>query len=74
MDYYDNHQVISRYYGECEALVRQATGASRAVAFDHNLRAKRRKEATERSRSGHAFLRSAQFPFFFHDFSCCSPI
>ena len=27
-----------------EALVQKATGATRAVAFDHNLRAKQRKE------------------------------
>ena len=29
-----------------QALVSEATGASRVVAFDHNLRAKQRKEAS----------------------------
>lgn len=28
-----------------EALVRRETGASRVIAFDHNLRAKQRKQA-----------------------------
>ena len=36
-----------------EALVQKATGATRAVAFDHNLRAKQRKEVR------------ANFPWFF---------
>lgn len=54
VDYYDNHQVINSYYAECEALVQKATGATRAVAFDHNLRAKQRKEAGDRLRGGSA--------------------
>lgn len=54
VDYYDNHQVIHSYYAECEALVQKATGATRAVAFDHNLRAKLRKEAGDRLRGGSA--------------------
>ncbi|CAJ1375038.1 unnamed protein product, partial [Effrenium voratum] len=54
IDYYDNESVITRYYPECEALLRRVTGASRAVAFDHNLRAKQRKEAGDRLRGGSA--------------------
>lgn len=54
IDYYDNEKVINVYYPECEALVSEATGASRVVAFDHNLRAKQRKEAGDRLRGGNA--------------------
>jgi len=54
IDYYDHDQVINSYYAECEAIVREATGASRAVAFDHNLRAKQRKQAGDRLRGGSA--------------------
>ena len=37
-DLYDADAVRRRYYGEVERLVRDATGASRVVAFDHNVR------------------------------------
>merc|ERR1712007_367430 len=48
VDYYDNDAVLNTYYAECEALVKQATGATTALAFDHNIRAKQRKSADER--------------------------
>jgi len=53
-DYYDNEQVLKKYYPECEALVCEATGASSAVAFDHNLRAKAKKESELHLRQGNA--------------------
>jgi hypothetical protein len=37
-DLYDDAQVTSRYYAECERVVREATGAARVVAFDHIAR------------------------------------
>lgn len=37
-DFYDPEQVRSIYFPELEALVAQETGATRVVAFDHNLR------------------------------------
>lgn len=37
-DFYDADEVRSRYFPEVEALVGRATGASRVVAFDHNVR------------------------------------
>jgi len=37
-DYYDIDEVLSKYYHECAQLVRQATGARRVIAFDHNIR------------------------------------
>ena len=38
-DLYDDAEVVARYYPEMECLVREATGASRVVVFDHNTRA-----------------------------------
>src|SRR5258708_4130133 len=35
---YDDEEVTSRYYRECERVVREATGAARVVAFDHIAR------------------------------------
>lgn len=54
IDYYDNDTVLSAYYPACEALVCRATGASFAVAFDHNVRARSRKAAGEGLRGGNA--------------------
>lgn len=45
IDYNDNGAIVNRYYAECEALVAKHTGATRVLAFDHNVRAKRRKQA-----------------------------
>ena len=38
-DFYDEAELRSVYYPEIEALVKQQTGASRVVIFDHTLRA-----------------------------------
>ncbi len=37
-DFYDELQLRDTYYPEAEALVKQATGASRVVVFDHTIR------------------------------------
>jgi hypothetical protein len=37
-DFYDSEQVRSVYYPEIEELVKQRTGASRVVIFDHTVR------------------------------------
>jgi hypothetical protein len=37
-NFYDEEQIRSIYYPECERVMQQATGASRVVAFDHILR------------------------------------
>ena len=34
----DHGVVVAGYYDECEAIVREATGAARVHAFDHNVR------------------------------------
>ena len=38
LDFFDHSQVVDRYYPSCEDLVKQSTGASVVVAFDHNIR------------------------------------
>lgn len=38
-DFYDEHEVRSVYYPEMERLVKELTGASKVVVFDHTLRA-----------------------------------
>jgi hypothetical protein len=37
-DFYDENEVKASYYPEVERLVKEATGAYRVVAFDHNVR------------------------------------
>ena len=38
VDYYNEEEVTSVYYKECEELMRRVTGASFVKAFDHNVR------------------------------------
>ena len=52
-DFLNDDEVRRVYYPECEALIKQVSGAKRVVVFDHTLRtaserrsAKRRKSAT----------------------------
>jgi len=45
-DLWDEQAVKTVYYRELEALVRDVTGASRVVAFDHNLRSAARVAKT----------------------------
>lgn len=44
-DFYDADEVRSVYYPETEDLLKQATGATRAVAFEHEVRSKPRAAA-----------------------------
>ena len=37
-DFTDDAAITGAYYDECAAIVRQATGASRVIVFDHTLR------------------------------------
>ena len=57
-DFYDEEQLRSVYYPETDALVKQLTGASRVVIFDHTLRAqddglRAEKKVREPNRSVH---------------------
>jgi hypothetical protein len=46
-DFYDPQVVRGVYYREVELLVKQATGARRVLAFDHNLRASTKSEPAQ---------------------------
>ena len=52
IDYFDNASILNEYYGECERLVAEHTGASRVLAFDHNLRARQRKAQRQTLEAG----------------------
>ncbi|HEV7995739.1 MAG TPA: CmcJ/NvfI family oxidoreductase [Stellaceae bacterium] len=43
-DFYDEDQIGSVYYPECERVMKEATGAARVVAFDHIVRNAGRSE------------------------------
>ena len=38
LQFLDNRQVVQEYYPECAEIVRQATNATQAFGFDHNIR------------------------------------
>ena len=44
IDFFDAPSVQQSYYRECADLVKSATGASRVLAFDHNVRDKERSD------------------------------
>lgn len=52
LDFYDHQQVVREYYGECAEVIRQATGAARVFAFDHNIRSASGKESKKRIAGG----------------------
>ena len=52
LDFYDHDRVVRDYYGECEAVLREATGAARVRAFDHNIRSTAGNEGGRRIRGG----------------------
>jgi hypothetical protein len=37
-NFYDESEILSVYYPECEQIIKEATGAARVVAFDHIVR------------------------------------
>ena len=52
LDFYDHQQVVRDYYPECEAILRETTGAACVRAFDHNIRSTAGKEGGRRIRDG----------------------
>ena len=52
LDFLDHERVVRRYYPHCEALIREATGARRVAAFDHNVRSAAGKRGRHRIRGG----------------------
>ena len=52
LDFYDHQQVLRDYYPECEAILREVTGAACVRAFDHNIRSTAGNEGGRRIRDG----------------------
>ena len=52
LDFLDHREVVQQYYPECADIVKHAVGASRAFAFDHNIRWATGKDAGERIAGG----------------------
>jgi hypothetical protein len=52
IDFFDLDQVVRGYYPQCAELVREASGASQVVAFDHNVRSAVGKESKRRIQGG----------------------
>ena len=52
LDFFDQQEVLRKYYPECENIVRQATGAAHVFAFDHNLRSARHHNEQKQIKEG----------------------
>ena len=52
LDFYDHAQVVRDYYPECEAILRETTGAACVRAFDHNIRSTAGNQDGRRIRGG----------------------
>ena len=51
-DFYDDDEVLSVYYPEMEEIVKQATGCSKVVVFDHTIRVDDEATQTDRKVRG----------------------
>jgi len=63
IDFYDDLDIIGRYYAECEHLVREAFGGAPATvkAFDHNVRSAEGFEHGRRLKGGNAVQKPVGF-------------
>ena len=52
LDFFSHEQVVRRYYPRCAEVVRQASGARFAAAFDHNVRSAAGKQSQRRIEGG----------------------
>ncbi len=52
IDFFDLDQVVRGYYPQCAGIVREASGASVVVAFDHNVRSAAGKQSKRRIEGG----------------------
>jgi hypothetical protein len=52
IDFLDHAQVVRDYYPQCVEVVREASGASLVVAFDHNVRSAAGKKSQRRIEGG----------------------
>lgn len=54
IEYFNEEEILHKYYPKCCDLVKRMTGASKVVAFDHNLRSKRLSDASKTINGGNA--------------------
>jgi len=52
LDFFNHEQVVRGYYPQCAEIVRAASGASFAAAFDHNVRSAAGKQSKRRIEGG----------------------
>ena len=52
LDFFEHEQVVRTYYPQCAELVREASGARFAAAFDHNVRSAVGKQSKRRIEGG----------------------
>lgn len=52
LDFFEHDQVVRDYYPQCAEIVREASGASHVVAFDHNVRSAAGKASKRRIDGG----------------------
>jgi hypothetical protein len=52
LDFFDHGQVVRTYYPDCADIVREASGARFAAAFDHNVRSAAGKQRKRRIKGG----------------------
>ncbi len=52
LDFFDHEQVVRAYYPHCAEVVREASGANFAAAFDHNVRSAAGKQSKRRIEGG----------------------
>ena len=52
LDFHDHERAVRDYYPECEAILREATGAAFVRAFDHNIRSIEGADGARRIRGG----------------------
>ncbi len=52
LDFFQHAEVVREYYGQCEELLREATGTPHVFAFDHNVRSAAGKESKRRIDGG----------------------
>lgn len=52
LDFFDHDEVVRDYYPDCARIVREASGATLVLAFDHNVRSASGKQTGQRIKGG----------------------
>jgi len=52
IDFFDNHKVISKYYPDCERIIKDFVKAKYVFAFDHNIRSATGKKSKKMIKGG----------------------